>query len=117
MLSTAHGEAVMATYDRAGRRISKGEWLDLNTEEYKRVGLARYEGGVSVSTVWLGLDHGLSRRPQIFETMIFGPPGYPYNEGCMRYASEAAAILGHRRTCHDIEHGNRPWFLPPQKGK
>jgi hypothetical protein len=103
---------VMGTFDRAGRAITKEEWADLHTEEYKRVGLQQYEGGVSVSTVWLGLDHSFGRgRPQIFETMIFGPEGYPYQEACMRYASEAAAIMGHRRTCNDVERGNRPWFL------
>ena len=99
-------------FDRQGRSISQQAWVALHTEEYKRVGLQRFEGGVSVSTVWLGISHGsLGGKPMIFETMIFGPDGYPYDEACQRYTSEAEAIMGHRRTAHDVEHGQRPWFL------
>jgi hypothetical protein len=108
---------MVTAFDRAGQAISMAQWGELQTEDYKRVGLQAFEGGVSVSTVWLGLDHGGSRNaPLIFETMIFGPEGYPYNECLMRYAVEAEAVMGHRRTCHDIEHGNRPWFLTPVEG-
>lgn len=103
--------------DRSGREITQRQWAELHTEEYKRVGLNRFEGGVSVSTVWLGNNHRLGPgKPLIFETMIFGPDGYPYDEMMMRYTTEAEAIMGHRRTVHDIEHGNRPWFLTAQEG-
>lgn len=99
-------------FDRAGRAIQAHEWTALHTEDYKRVGLQRFEGGVSVSTVWLGINHNFSHgKPLIFETMIFGPDGYPYDEACQRYATEAEAIMGHRRTVYDVEHGQRPWFL------
>lgn len=52
-------------------------------------------GGVEISTVFLGLDHGfgLSPRPILFETMIFGGP---FDEEQRRYTSWADAEVGHR---------------------
>ena len=102
----------MKCYDRAGNEITPDQWASLHTVEYKRVGYKEYEGGVSVSTVWLGLDHSFGRGvPVIFETMIFGPDGYPYDQECMRYTTEGGAAEGHKRTCDDVERGVRPWFL------
>jgi hypothetical protein len=50
--------------------------------------------GVSVSTVFLGIDHNLSGRgpPVLWETMIFGGPHDEYQE---RYTSSADAFKGH----------------------
>lgn len=50
------------------------EWgIDFADPAKKRVALDKLSNGVEVSTVWLGLDHGLglSKRPLIFETMLF----------------------------------------------
>lgn len=50
-------------------------------------------GGVGVSTVMLGLDHGWGGRgPLLFETMIFGGPHDGYQD---RYATHAEAVAGH----------------------
>lgn len=103
-------------YDRQGNRIDIDRWGELfENEEYHRIGLQKFEGGVRVSTVWMGIDHGFGRpidpAPVIFETMIFGPDDYPYQEAQMRYCTEDEAVEGHRRTCDDVEHGRRPWFL------
>ena len=50
-------------------------------------------GDVSVSTVFLGLDHNHGAGPSIlWETMIFGGQHNGWQD---RYTSKAAAILGH----------------------
>jgi hypothetical protein len=118
-----HGYGPMY-FDKAGNPISMRRWGELRERkdgttisDYARIGLTDFEGGVWVSTVWLGMDHGFHigpgpRKPVIFETMVFSNnDAYPYNEAQMRYHTEAEAIEGHRRTCDDIEHGRRPWFL------
>jgi hypothetical protein len=53
------------------------------------------QGDVSVSTVFLGLDHnfGEGGAPLLFETMVFGLPG----EDCRRYSTWAEAEEGHAR--------------------
>jgi hypothetical protein len=47
---------------------------------------------VTVSTVFLGLDHSFGRDPQLFETMIFGGD---LDQTQDRYATRQAAINGH----------------------
>jgi hypothetical protein len=57
--------------------------------------LARTEigGGVFVSTVFLGTDHGWgSGKPVLWETMVFGGP---LNEEQVRYHTRAEALAGH----------------------
>ena len=50
-------------------------------------------GGVMVSTVFLGLDHSfMGGRPVLFETMIFGGPLDGYQK---RYYTWAEAEQGH----------------------
>lgn len=51
-------------------------------------------GEASVSTVFLGLDHNISRRgpPVLWETMIFGGR---HDGRQQRYTSRAAAEAGH----------------------
>lgn len=49
-------------------------------------------GDVTVSTVFLGINHGFGRGLQLFETMIFGGP---LDETQDRYATRQAAINGH----------------------
>lgn len=102
---------MLENYDRQGRRITREEWGELWHEDYRRVGEWHGEGGISVSTVWLGIDHGFGGELEIFETMIFGPDPYPYNQVLTRYRTEDEAREGHDRTVDDLEHGRRPWFL------
>lgn len=60
----------------------------------------RFADGTTISTVFLGLDHGWGRsqRPVLFETMIFGPgkgdTAWDFQE---RYCTEAQALEGHER--------------------
>jgi hypothetical protein len=52
------------------------------------------EGGIRISTVFLGIDHGLffSDKPILFETMIFGGE---YDGEQRRYSTWKEAELGH----------------------
>lgn len=64
---------------------------------YEEIGtgrqLARDEiGGATVSTVFLGLDHGWGGIVQLWETMVFG--GALEGEQ-VRYAARAEALAGH----------------------
>jgi hypothetical protein len=55
------------------------------------------EKGITVSTVFLGIDHGFGGdRPVLFETMIFGGP---YNDHQVRYCTWAEAEHGHQVAC------------------
>jgi len=121
-------------FDKDGQPITMRRWMTLLSDivtdadgnvvsdtlsDYALIGEQEFEGGVRVSTVWLGLNDTIwldlngvlpGNAQRIFETMIFGPEGYPYNNAYMRYATEPEAAAGHQRTCDDIEAGRRPWF-------
>ena len=58
-------------------------------------------GEVSVSTVFLGLDHNLSYQgpPLLFETMVFGGPS---DEAMCRYSTWSEAVAGHARACKSL---------------
>jgi hypothetical protein len=56
---------------------------------------------VSVSTVFLSLDHGWnSDVPIVFETMIFG---CERDEDCERYATWEDAKAGHARIVEEVK--------------
>lgn len=81
-------------FDWLGNPISALEWAELFEDE-RHLGEDVLDGGdVTVSTVYIGLDHGLglSGRPLIFETMVFGGE---YDQWTWRYASEREARQGH----------------------
>lgn len=61
--------------------------------------------GVSVSTVFLGMDHNFNMvgTPVLWETMIFGGQHDQYQE---RYESRDAAIEGHARALALAKLGN-----------
>ena len=108
-------------YDRQGKVITREQWGELihtgldpdghyGANSYKRIGERDFDGGITVSTVWLGIDHGFTddTAPVIFETMVFG--GDWGDAPMMRYCTEAEAIEGHAKTCADIEAGRPLWF-------
>lgn len=111
-------------FDRRGERINAERWGELHDDDaYVRIGLDVYPSIedvadnpldpaalATISTVWIGIDHGFGRTlgPLIFETMIFGGE---FDNQLTRYHSEAAAADGHFRTVDDLRHGRRPWFL------
>lgn len=50
--------------------------------------------GIEVSTVFLGLDHGMGDEPpQLFESLVFGGT---LDQTMVRYARRHEAVLGHR---------------------
>jgi hypothetical protein len=85
---------MIGMYDRKGNPISDEEWGRLRKD--KRVALYEdEEKGITVSTVWLGLEHGFDNGlPIIFETMVFGGDFDGEQE---RYCTEEEAIAGHQK--------------------
>jgi hypothetical protein len=81
-------------YDRNGAPISPEAWIRLFSEDYQRIATDT-ANDVTVSTVWLGLDHSFTADEprQIFETMVFGGE---HDQECWRYATEQEAREGHR---------------------
>ena len=55
-------------------------------------------GGVEVSTVFLGLNHGYGGRLLLFETMIFAGDAGGY---CDRYATYDEALAGHQKAIEE----------------
>ena len=92
-------------YDRQGRPLEwMTAWRLMVDMDYKRVELT-HVGGLTVSTVWLGLDHAFNGGPPvIFETMVFdawGEDGHVGDEvdgHTRRYSTEAQARTGHNAT-------------------
>jgi hypothetical protein len=115
-------------FDRQARPISMTRWGELRetgldpdghygARAYLRVGEDRI-GEVTVSTVWLGIDHGFcsfterealgeAYQPVIFETMIFGGQ---YSHWQRRYCTEAQAARGHLEAVTDVRAGMKPWW-------
>lgn len=71
-----------------------GRWFENNS---RRVDFTQITSALSVSTVFLGIDHRHfgSGPPILFETMVFG--GDDTLE-CHRYVSWDDAVTGHRAT-------------------
>lgn len=62
-------------------------------------------GDVTVSTVWLGLDHRFGEGPPlIFETMVFGGPDSDWQD---RYTTKEQALAGHERVVAAVKAGER----------
>lgn len=60
---------------------------------YRRVALTEIDSSARVSTVWLGINHGMSKeRPLIFETMSNEDDEWVE---CRRYSTEEEALKGH----------------------
>lgn len=92
-------------YDREGDVISLGMWCLLRElPHYFRVALTRV-GGTEVSTVWIGMDLGMSSfyggPPQIFETMVFSKYDH-LDLACWRWSTEAQAIAGHDQVVAEV---------------
>lgn len=66
---------------------------------YKRVKRDFLKNGKLVSTVWLGIDHGLHHEngPLIFETMVFSDTENYLELDTARYKTELEATDGHER--------------------
>lgn len=105
------GDDWLGYFDRQGNAIDLMTWGRLhNDDDYKRVALNEFPDGTSVSTVWLGLNHGFTPDSPllIFETVVFGGDLVPFDQEMERYTTEAQAIAGHDqrvariRDAHDL---------------
>ena len=68
-------------------------WARMFESSNRRIASDTLEGGIRVSTVFLGLDHQWGDGPPLlFETVIFGGPNDSYQE---RYSTKAEALEGH----------------------
>lgn len=78
------------------------EWGALYETMQDKRRVARYEvEGCTVSTVFLGLDHGWGEGPPIlFETMVFGGA---LDREMERYSTWDEAIEGHDRMVRRVE--------------
>lgn len=92
-------------YDRRGRRIPAWRWHQLlSAAQYRIIGRTEV-GPILVSTVWLGLDHGIFEgQPIIFETMLFRAETHKALDWQDRYCSLAAAQLGHAAAVAHLRH-------------
>lgn len=92
----------MAEYwDREGLPIGQDEWLARWSDIDYKVVEQTMVGMVQVSTVWLGLDHGMGGgAPLIFETMIFGGE---LDQTQWRYPREVDALKGHEKVVRLVE--------------
>lgn len=81
-------------YDREGQPISMEEYAAaIESDEGRIVAVDKLDADVTISTVWLGIDHNWGRgEPIIFETMVFGGP---HAGNCERYSTEQEAREGH----------------------
>jgi len=84
------------------------EWGKCFQDSEKRI-VARTEiGNITVSTVFLGVDHGWGPRSEglVFETMVFG---YDGNEHMTtRYRTWEEAENGHNKIVGEIERTEQP---------
>lgn len=97
-------------YDPRGRPMPMGQWI-ASLEHDRHIGqsVVRVRGQwFTVSTVWLGLDHGwgFSRRPIIFETMIFSGHGLS-GVATWRYSTAQDAMRGHMRAVRWLKRNVR----------
>jgi hypothetical protein len=87
-------------YDRQGRRIGLMKWVRLFEDLKYRVLVQDHVNDITVSTVWLGLDHNMwGGPPLIFESMVFNTADFDHQWASLemrRYSTEAEAFAGHR---------------------
>lgn len=73
-----------------------------NDESGRRVGFDEVAPGITVSTVFLGLDHNHFGKgpPILFETMVFDD----YADGdCWRWSTWDEAVAGHKRAVEGLK--------------
>lgn len=101
-------------YDPYGRPMEEDQYAaSFAYDRHIGESILRLRGRVyRVSTIWLGLDHGwgISRRPIIFETMIFEGNGST-DLATWRYSTAQQAMRGHihavrwlKRNVREVAH-------------
>jgi len=93
-------------YDKMGKPLAGTvEWGKLfEDKDYARVGWF-HNPWVTVSTVWLGLDHNWGEgAPLIFETMVFAP-------GMVGIDQERHSTLAQAEKGHDVAVEKYRWRI------
>jgi hypothetical protein len=96
-------------YDVDGNPLEMLEWAEMfekrpENGDWWQIGRTQI-GDVSVSTVWMGLDHNWGDGPPlIFETMVFGGP---LSDECERYTTKEEAREGHSRWVAAVDQAAR----------
>lgn len=80
-------------FDRECREVTVDEWCDLTEDaSYRRVADTT-RNGVRVSTIWFGIDNGVSPGvPLLFETLVVDAGGVADR---FRWSTLSAARAGH----------------------
>lgn len=77
-----------------------------NNNEARTVGRDVLDGEVTISTVFLGINHNWGDGPPVlFETMIFGGE---HDEAQWRYHTYDEAEAGHQRIVEALKEGRKP---------
>ena len=85
-----------------------GKWFE-SADDLRRIARDKIGEDVTVSTVFLGLDHAWNQGPPLlFETMIFGGPHSGYQE---RYSTKTEALAGHATA---VELARAPSHAKPE---
>jgi len=71
-------------------------WLK-DDDEKRRVAVTTV-GAITISTIFLGTDHGFGSVPQWFESMVFGEKDVE-DERQWRYETWDQAVAGHKALC------------------
>jgi len=79
------------------RKVSDEEFLEWNSRntEARRIALDEL-GGMTISTVFLGLDYSWDGSGVVFETMVFAK-GSPLDQYQERYTTHEEALAGHAK--------------------
>ena len=79
------------------------KWATWMERADRHVGLA-HANGYCVSTIFLGVDHGVEPDVALFETMIFPEDSYA-DVYCERYSTWEAAAAGHKDAVGRVKMG------------
>lgn len=97
-------------YTRTGEPTNLAGFVAEYEKDWTVARTALFAGRISVSTVFLSLDHNLvpSKRPSIFETMVFVRDDedsalQALDNVCWRYSTEAEALAGHTRAVEYVK--------------
>jgi len=83
-------------WDKSGAPLTLSQWCELfEDSRYCQIVFNIVEEGVTVSTVWIGMNPHRRNPPLIFETMITGPGLRGRN--FWSWATEEEARAGHQR--------------------
>ena len=86
----------MKYFDKDGLEIDRDTWGALfEKHDYRRIDHTMLDNGMSISTVWLGMQGGFGIEPYLFETMAFAPGSYE-DMDVQRYHTMKEAQHGHQ---------------------